>query len=271
MYKNLRIKILQLILLLILSVAADQVLARAGGGGGRGYSSSRSSYGGGGRSSYGYNSYGRSSSDSVDVFMIIVLIGLVLLAFSFFGLVSANLLKGLIMEKRDTAHKQLQSSEAEDPVWNKRLLHARIEEVFFKVQFAWTDRNQEAARKHMSSRIYQKHKLQTDAMLQANRRNVLEDINLKEIIIIGAEDYLDNSIDAFAAFLKGTIIDYHVDELTGFRIQGNEVPEDFAEIWRFIRDDNTWVLDEIDQEVTYDDVLQTITKKEQPVTATLSS
>lgn len=142
-----------------------------------------------------------------------------------------------------------------DKIWNYRNMMATVEQVFFKVQQAWMQRNQDLAKEVMSERIYQKHKLQTDEMIVNGTRNVLEKMNLEEVMIISISDYHDNSEDTFSAYLRGSMIDYTINNKTTAVISGdNSQPETFKEIWTFVRHRNKWILDEIDQNVTISDI-----------------
>ena len=74
-------------------------------------------------------------------------------------------------------------------------------------------------------------------------------------MIISISDYLDNSEDKFSVYLKGSMIDYTINDTTYDVISGdNSKSETFKEIWTFIRDRHKWKLDEIDQNVTMGDI-----------------
>src|SRR5690606_29632871 len=50
-------------------------------------------------------------------------------------------------------------------VSDSRLTRERVEEVYFKIQEAWTSRDQSICRAYVTDRLFSKHKAQTDAML----------------------------------------------------------------------------------------------------------
>jgi predicted lipid-binding transport protein (Tim44 family) len=134
-----------------------------------------------------------------------------------------------------------------DPLWNLRTMTSRVNEVFFKVQAAWTERNQELARDCMSDKVYHRHKALTDQMLADKHRNVLENIQLAEVLIYSVADYQDNTRDSFAAQLTGSMIDYTVKEARGYVTVGDRVnPEEFTEVWFFVRQNDQWVLNAIE-------------------------
>jgi len=218
-------KSIKFILLVILTLSIDFIFARAGGGGGSGGA-------GGG-----------------------ILMTILAFILAPFLLVYAVIVSIMLERKRNKAKHLLKQLESEDPLWNHRRMSARIEETFLKVQKAWTERDQNLAKDCMSERIYIKHKMQTDEMLVNGRKNVLAKVNLKEAMIISVSDYKDDSKDSFSAHIKGSMIDYDIDDKTSAVLSGdNSKIESFKEIWHFIRAGNKWVLDEIDQDVTIGDI-----------------
>lgn len=215
---------IKLIGLLILTLAVEFTFARAGGGGG--------SAGSGG-----------------------ILTTILAFILAPFLLIYGAIVSVMLERKRNKAKRLLKQLESEDPLWNHRRMKARIEEVFFKVQNAWMERNQDLAKDCMSERIYTKHKMQTDEMLKNGRKNILAKVNLKEAMIISVADYEDDKKDTFSAHIKGSMIDYDVDDKTANVLSGDKTKiETFREIWHFIRLENKWVLDEIDQDVTMGEI-----------------
>jgi hypothetical protein len=107
----------------------------------------------------------------------------------------------------------------------------------------------------MSDAIFQKHKLQTDHLIEEHHKNMLENINLAQVDIVDVEDFVDNRKDRFCAHLEGSMIDYTIDDTNNRVVSGNNTKaESFTELWRFVRSGNTWVLDEIDQKVSLSDL-----------------
>jgi len=210
-----------------LLLSTDYCFARAGGGGSGG--------GGGGGG----------------------IVGLILLPFVliYSAIVTAKLRKKM-------AHVQELTTKLEktDHIWNYRTMKARVEEVFFKVQHAWMERDQDIAKDCMSDRIYMKHKEQTDEMIRNGTKNMLANMNIEDIMIYSISDYKDDSMDTFSAYIKGSMIDYTINTRTGSLASGKEedrtTSNGFKEIWVFLRKGNTWVLDEIDESVTIGEVNQ---------------
>ena len=160
------------------------------------------------------------------------------------------------VRKKSQACKELLARlEKLDPAWDIDAIRHRINEVFFKVQQAWMARDQSLAKDCMSDAIFQKHKLQTDHLIEEHHKNMLENINLAQVDIVDVEDFVDNRKDRFWAHLEGSMIDYTIDDTNNRVVSGdNTKAESFTELWKFVRSGNTWVLDEIDQKVSLSDL-----------------
>jgi predicted lipid-binding transport protein (Tim44 family) len=159
-----------------------------------------------------------------------------------------------VREKSEACKELLAKLQKLDPVWDLDAIRRRVSEVFFKVQEAWMERDQNLAKDCMSKAIFDKHKMQTDELIAQHRRNVLEDINLIETEIVDVEDFADNKRDRFWVYLNGSMRDFMADDRTRDIVSGKDTPEKFTELWKFIRAGDTWVLDEIDQTVSLFDL-----------------
>ena len=142
-----------------------------------------------------------------------------------------------------------------DPMWEKSHLKKRVEKTFFRVQEAWMERDQDKIRDCVSERLYRKHKLQTDIMMKNHEKNILSSIDLIEFFIVELLDFKDDNKDSFWVYIKGSMIDYTINEKTNNVIKGKkDEVETFTELWKFARSGSEWVLDEIDQKVQLKDL-----------------
>lgn len=219
------------LLLLLSALLPADLCARAGGGGG----------GGGGGGTGG-------------------ILGIIL--YPLF-LIYIGILHFKIYRKNKEAAALIEKFAASDSGWRMESLKQRIEECFYRVQEAWTKRNQDLARNYMSRRLYEKHREQTNRMIRDGEKNILKNIELLGAKIVEAIDYTDNSKDSFWAYIKGSMIDYTVTDPEGKVIEGDpEVNGKFVELWKFTREDGRWVLDEIDSDVSLEDLDALRSRKE---------
>jgi len=197
-----------------LTTASVEAFARAGGGGG-----------GGGKIS-----------------LILMLILLPLVA------IYSAIVSYIVNKKHAQCTNLLEKLEQADASWNLEGIERRVKRVYFKVQEAWMQRDQSVAREFMSERLYEEHKMRTDLMRSEHRKNVLENIELRQARVVNVSDYADDSKDCLWIYIEGAMIDYIVDDQTGKRISGNSSRREwFAELWRLVRGKDGWVLDEIQQ------------------------
>jgi predicted lipid-binding transport protein (Tim44 family) len=172
-----------------------------------------------------------------------------------FFIIYSMIVTYMVVKKNKECQSLMQQCADIDSAWNPDSVKARIEQAFLKIQQAWVERNQDIAKDYMSERLYNKHKTQTDAMIVNQRKNILDRLNLIEAKVVQVADFKDNSKDSFWVYLEASAIDYEIDEASGSITSGKKDKEEsFAELWKFIRLKNTWVVDEIDQKVSVGDL-----------------
>ncbi len=173
------------------------------------------------------------------------------------------------IKKQNIAQKKRESSQVlalaaqEDPIWNENNLKSHTQQIFFKMQQAWMDRNLVYVKNLISKELYDNYKVQLDFMKTNHEKNMMESIEIKGITIISTEDYKDNSRDAFVAYVEGKMIDYSINELTG-KIIKNKKQESayFADTYHFTRSGNDWILNNISNKVSISDIKQSVNIKE---------
>ena len=193
---------------------------------------------------------GGSSSGRMGFWMTLLLI--VLLPFF---LIYSGILKFFTSQRKKGAGKLINKLEITDSTWNERTMKTRAEEIFLNVQKAWMERNMDIAKDFITNRLYTKYKFQTDDMTARSVKNVLQDIKLSPIEIFSVQDFRDNNKDTFSAKISGTMLDYEIDEKTNAITKGDMYKEHFFEdVWTFTRMQNTWMADEVDNNVSLGDI-----------------
>ncbi len=172
-----------------------------------------------------------------------------------FFLIYSGILKFFTSQRKRSATNLINKLETTDSIWNERSIAARAEEIFLTVQKAWSERDMDIARDHVSQRLYAKYKFQTDDMTTRGVKNYLQDIQLEPITIFSVSDYKDNSKDSFSAKISGRMLDYELNESTNTVTKGDmKAPHYFEDIWVFIRNGNTWIADEVDNSISLGDI-----------------
>ena len=84
----------------------------------------------------------------------------------------------------------------------------------------------------------------------------------KKATIVEVTDFVDDTRDRFCALIEASMIDYVIDEKTKTSVSGSGVKLPFQELWHFVRQGDTWVLDQIDQEASIGDLAGMVASSE---------
>lgn len=225
-------KIVSLLLISLIISTPQLTLARAGGGGSGGGSSSHHSGSIGG--------YGRRS----DPFSSIISIGM------FLCISSAGVIvyKVRISKKKIKSVSVIKELSKNDFNWDYNEMKKDIEEAFYKIQNAWTERNQDLAKEYMSEKLYIRHRTKTEWMKVRKEKNILKNVKLLKATPISVKDRNGLEEDAVWVHIRAKAKDYIINEESGDLISGNKYKTlPFDEYWKFIRNNKRWILDEIRQ------------------------
>lgn len=224
----------------------SEALARAGGGGGGG--GGGSSFGGSSYRSYSSYSSGGGSGEGSVVFTI----GMAIFMLIWFGMWVHSIFKR--HKNRWDSNRIISKLSNIDGSWNPKHIGQRLNKIYFAVQNAWMERDQDLAKEYMSQRLYDKHKEKTEIMKIKHEKNMLENIKLHSFKIISVRDYKDDDDDYLWVEIRGSMKDYTIDDRTGETIwSSGALP--FEELWKLVRGETGWVLDDIDPNVTKEDYL----------------
>lgn len=123
--------------------------------------------------------------------------------------------------------------KAKDPNFDERAFLDRAQTSFFKIQQAWTARNQDLARECESDALYERHKMQTDQLIANHQIDVLENIVIGSARIVEAA--ANHAYDSIKVAFTASMTDYTIDETTKQIVDGNRYQQTFTEFWTFIR------------------------------------
>jgi predicted lipid-binding transport protein (Tim44 family) len=126
-------------------------------------------------------------------------------------------------------------------------LNDRVRECFFRVQKSWSSRDVSASRAFVSDALYERHRVELEAMKRRNRANRIKELVLRDIRVIQLDQGSDGKWARFAARIEASARDWVADLGRGVVVGGDpDEQRSFVEYWTFSRDpENGWVLDEI--------------------------
>jgi hypothetical protein len=163
-----------------------------------------------------------------------------------------SLILALIVRKRmKQSKKQIIESEKIDAIWNYDQLYVFTEIIFMKMQDAWMKKDLDSVKDLMTENCRQDLEKKMHRYFVCNEINMLEEIKIKSIKIVGSEDYVDNEKDSFIVYISGSMVDYVISVRT-HNINDNSAKDSarFSDLYYFRRHIDTWLLDKIENKVT---------------------
>ena len=217
-------------LFLFMSVS---VYARAGGGGT------------GGSSSGGHSHRSSSTSDHSPFDAIINIAWISLFILGTGG--GAYYYRYKIYKKKHTSKHLLDELDGKDCFWMEERIQQQVEEIYYQAQSAWTNKNVTILKPYLSEDLYEKWRMKIDWMDVRKERNILEKVKLLSSSIVSVYDSKLDEHDMLWVCVRGTMVDYIVNEEDQSIIEGDTKAHEFFEYWKFIRKDDSILLDEIRQ------------------------
>lgn len=156
-------------------------------------------------------------------------------------------LYGLINQLKQSKGVQrlLTNAGAADSAWDENKLVDHAKKVFVRFQADWSSMNLESMKTYMTADYHRRNELLLYALQQLGRRNQMENITISQAVITDAYDGTNNSQDRFTIGFTATATDSLIDT------QNNQTlftdTNSFQEYWQFVRNDQTWLLENITQ------------------------
>lgn len=118
-----------------------------------------------------------------------------------------------------------------------------VKDMFIKLQKEWSKGDLSPVRNYFTDRLYSHLEMELIELMEKKQRNIIEDINVKNVDIIHREK--EDSHDVSIAEIEADMIDYVVDEF-GNVIKGNKnKPVKVKEYWVLVGTGLNWKLDDI--------------------------
>ncbi|MBI3552292.1 MAG: TIM44-like domain-containing protein [Elusimicrobia bacterium] len=232
--------------------AAPLLYARAGGGG-------HYSGGGGHSSGGGYSSGGGSSGGGADVGYLVYLyfrfvfanplVGvpvtalLVYIAYKVLsnsdvmlasdGRMRDTISRGSEVQERRRLDENLARLKVRDPDFEADQFLARAKGAFLAIQKAWSEQNMASARAFISDGVMERFAIQLELQKADGKKNVMEGVSVEEAEALEIES--DAFFDTLHVRIEASAVDKEVALSDGRLLFGSNEPEEFAEVWSFVR------------------------------------
>ena len=139
-----------------------------------------------------------------------------------------------------------------DPSFNEARFKETAEDMFFKIQGAWTRRDLTSIRNLLTPQMFNTFQDDVNRYIADKQVNRLENIAVRQVNIVDAVQ--DQGEEYITVKFLASLLAYVVDETNGHTISGNTSdPVKFLEYWTFTRKvgQRNWALAGITQEGDY--------------------
>lgn len=120
-----------------------------------------------------------------------------------------------------------------DPAFDENTFYSRVGVAFDKIQQAWCAQNLSVIRPFVSDGVYERFLLQIAEQRDEGYHDFMEGLRVLDLRM--AEIESDGIYDEIAVRIRAVSVDYRMSIATGQRISGSSIPQEFVEIWTFVR------------------------------------
>lgn len=137
-----------------------------------------------------------------------------------------------IPQEAPGTREALAAIDERDPAFDEQVFLNQANNAYYLVQKAWVDQQPALSRKVMADAIWTRHRQQIEAMIQAGKRNVLEDLNVATTTTVAATT--DKNIDSITVRFYTVGRDYDIDAQAKM-VGGDRTLRGWQEDWVFQR------------------------------------
>lgn len=136
-------------------------------------------------------------------------------------------------QSTDLRGKALEALKRRDPNWNEMRFLERAKQGFSRIQDAWSKQNLSSAQGFLSDGVYERFSLQIDEQKSDGIRDHMENLRILNSRVVQAE--CGSRFDVLHVSIRASAVNYRVFLTGGRRLDGSTEPEEFEEIWSFLR------------------------------------
>ena len=152
-----------------------------------------------------------------------------------------------IDKKAAKTAKVLEYLSKQDKVWEPVQLKNQARDVFMKLQKCWEARSYGEMKPLLMPYLYKQHLEQIYSLMRNHEIDRIENVNVNLVEIIQLRHYAKKNMQEFTAIIEASAKDYYVDDRNNEFLRGDTTPATFQEFWVFQRQDDSWLLREINQ------------------------
>ena len=129
--------------------------------------------------------------------------------------------------------KALGELKLRDPNWNEMRFLERAKQGFSRIQDAWSKQDLSPVQGFLSDGVYERFSIQIDEQKSDGLRDHMESLRILNARIVQVES--GSRFDVLHVSIRASAVNYRVSLAGGRRLDGSTEPEEFEEIWSFLR------------------------------------
>ncbi|MBP7795321.1 MAG: TIM44-like domain-containing protein [Elusimicrobiales bacterium] len=219
----------------------------------------KGSFGGGGYHSHYHSSNDKNTSKTDMVISIIIIIFIFVLSATSNGKDEGEELDYLfsrsdIEKKSKKTEKLINFISQQDKNFDIAYIKNTVSNIFLKLEECWQKRDYDPMKDLLTQSLYIKHTSQIDMMIKENEINIIDDLKIVSIDIVGLRYTAKEDGCFFTALITAEAKDYYIDDRNNNFLRGERTPKQFQEFWIFKLIEGKWLLDEIEQTAESDEL-----------------
>jgi predicted lipid-binding transport protein (Tim44 family) len=153
----------------------------------------------------------------------------------------------VVSRKAARTVKLLQFLSQQDPSVSPEALRKLTESTFRKLQECWGTRSYDPMKPLLMPSLFAQHAAQLRGMVHNHEINRIENLKVERVDLVNVRYMEKPNQREFTALISASARDYYVHETTGKFLRGDSGAARFQEFWTFQRQDDRWLLREIEQ------------------------
>lgn len=161
----------------------------------------------------------------------------------------------IIHRKHAQARREIKKLGKYSSVWHLHNIRTRIRDVFSKWFEAHSKNNAEILKDYVSDHLYNHCYLEFSNLADKDIKEVFTPPKLHTYCILSMHSGSEESQDIIWVYLKYAQSEYEVKKNTEELVEGKPgMAPMHKELWKFIRQEHTWVLDSIREKIRLKDI-----------------
>lgn len=137
-----------------------------------------------------------------------------------------------------------------DAIWLESNIQDYIEDLFYEVYESYQMQSTQIINRKITDKFRQQFKTKFIQHKKGLMSFFIDDFEFEACKIVEVKDYQNDDKDTLAVLVLGMKREYLQFEPENQIVEGEDQITEFRSIWRFTRLDNTWMLDEIEPDVS---------------------